>query len=239
MQCSVRDASIDFARGIGMLAITYGHVFPALYGSIDPICKYFYSFELAVFFLGSGYIQQCRQVRNAGEYIRHSARTLLYPYLTFSLLLFLFKSLQNILLGGLSGYLSELPIRLALTLTWGEGGTWFLPTFFLSGFLVCLCRKKSRLSESIWMVASMILGACLCVVAEKYGALREGTSESIVTPAFWLWHLLSFVARSVAGMSLMLIGGELKKHMPEEINRGGVRACRLSPWYRCYCCAIQ
>lgn len=221
MQGRGRDAGIDFARGIGILAITYGHVFQVLYGSVDIVCKYLFSFELAVFFLASGYVQQGRRVRGPGEYIRHSARTLLYPYLTFSLLLFLFESLLSILQGSLAGYLSELPVRLATALTWGEGTAWFFPTFFLAGFLVCLCRKKSRIPETVWMAASIILGACLCVIAEKYGDLREATSASIITPGFWLWHLLSLTARSVAGMSLMLIGAELKKHMPEKMNGGG------------------
>lgn len=52
-----RDKSVDFAKSIAMIAISFGYIMPILYGTVEVVCKYFYSFELAGFFIMSGYLQ--------------------------------------------------------------------------------------------------------------------------------------------------------------------------------------
>ena len=92
-----RDKSVDFAKGIAMIAISFGHIMPILYGTVDVVCKYLYSFELAVFFIMSGYLQYGKMLRKPKDYIKHNAVSLLYPYAMFTVILLLIERLPTLI----------------------------------------------------------------------------------------------------------------------------------------------
>lgn len=130
-----RDKSIDFVKGIAMIAVSFGHVMPGMLGRTDCVTQYCYSFELAAFFIASGYLQFGRAEREPLDYIKHSALSLLYPYVTFTAIIFVVESSLSVFENGASCYIQNLPIRICSVITWGAGACWFLPTFFASGII--------------------------------------------------------------------------------------------------------
>ena len=214
-----RDKSVDFAKGIAMIAVSFGHIMPVFYGTVDAVCKYFYSFELAAFFIASGYLQFGRVERKPLDYIKHNAVSLLYPYATFTVILLLIESLPTLLFHGIVYYIQGFPKRICSIITWGAGACWFFPTFFISGMVAYFCRRISKAPNVVKTVALAVVGSIMCVIAEKYGYLKEVTEESITTASFWLWHLFSLISRSFVGASLMMIGCELKHITVEKAKK--------------------
>lgn len=222
-----RDQSVDFVKGMAMIAVSFGHIMPILYGKMDVVSTYGYSFELAAFFIVSGYLQFGRPARELLDYIKHSALSLLYPYAMFTAVLFVFESGLNILANGVGAYIQDLPVRISAVLTWGVGACWFFPTFFLSGLIACFCRRDCKLPVSVKTLLLIVAGSAMCIISERYGHLKDVTGESIRTALFWQWHVFSLLSRSIVGASLMMIGSELKRLMPlvvKKLNVGGYSA---------------
>ena len=214
-----RDKSVDFTKGIAMIAVSFGHIMPVFYGTVDAVCKYFYSFELAAFFIASGYLQFGSVERKPLDHIKHNAVSLLYPYATFTVILLLIESLPTLLFHGIVYYIQGFPKRICSIITWGAGACWFFPTFFISGMVAYFCRRVSKAPNVVKTVALVVVGSIMCVIAEKYGYLKEVTEESITTASFWLWHLFSLISRSIVGTSLMMIGYELKHFDSDKVKK--------------------
>ena len=214
-----RDKSVDFAKGIAMIAISFGHIMSDLHGTPDVVCKYLSSFELAVFFIVSGYLQFGRAERKASDYIRHSIVSLLYPYVTFTVSIFFINSLPALLGQGINDYMLGFPERICSVITWGVGACWFFPTFFISGIIAYFCRKTSKIPNIIKIVVLVVIGSIMCIITEQYSYLKEVTEESIATALFWFWHLFCLISRSIVGASLMMIGYELKHFAAEKVKK--------------------
>ena len=213
-----RDKSVDFAKGIAMIDISFGHIMPALYGTPDVVCKYLYSFELAVFFIVSGYLQFGRAERKASDYIKHSIVSLLYPYVTFTASILFVNSPSTLLGHGIYDYMLDFPKRICSVITWGVGACWFFPTFFISGIIAYFCRKTSKIPNIIKIVVFVVIGSIMCIITEQYSYLKEVAEESITTAPFWFWHLFCLISRSIVGASLM-IGYELKHFAAEKVKK--------------------
>ena len=157
-----RDKSVDFAKGIAIIAVSFGHVMPVLYGNEDVVSKLCYSFELAVFFIVSGYLQFGKTGRGLLNYIKHSASSLLYPYVMFTAVIFVSDSMLNLLSQGFDQYIQSFPTRICSIVTWGAGACWFFPTFFISEMIAYFCRRDSRIQNIIKMFVLIIAGSVMC-----------------------------------------------------------------------------
>ena len=241
-----RDQSVDFVKGMAMIAVSFGHIMPTLYGKVEGVSTYCYSFELAAFFIVSGYLQFGRPARVPLDYVKHSVLSLLYPYAMFTMVLFVYDSGLNILANGVGAYIQDLPVRISSVLTWGVGACWFFPTFFLSGLIAYFCRRDCKLPDPVKTLLLIVAGSVMCVISERYGHLKEVTRESIMTASFWEWHVFSLLSRGIIGASLIMVGCELKRFAScrvEKFNGGGVyyiccpnnyRYCNVSGQKRAY-----
>ena len=131
--------SIDFAKGIAIIAVTLGHIL----GSFQirgSLFIWVYSFELPLFFLVSGLLNGIKQKDcTFKEMIAHQAQSILIPYIEFSLVYILIDAAIGVIKGDL---VTKLLFDLGYTLSGlGLGAIWFLPTFFLSSILAnCACK---------------------------------------------------------------------------------------------------
>ncbi len=212
IEAKTRDNSVDFAKGVAMVAVSFAHIMPFLYGNVDVVSKFCCSFELALFFIVSGYLQFGRTERKPMDYIKHSAASLLYPYFTFTVLIFFVDSILNILVHGSGQYMREISIRICSIITWGAGACWFFPAFFISGIIAYFCRNNKRIPIIIQTVFLIMLGSVMSAFSDKYDFFKEVTDISIVTAEFWGWHIFNLISKSIVGASLILIGYILKKY---------------------------
>lgn len=83
----VRKKEIDIAKGIGIIAVVYGHTFTSL-------GLYIYIFHLPLFFVISGFLYASKDKEPLMPYVKNKIHSLLIPY-------FIFLVLTNALLFGL------------------------------------------------------------------------------------------------------------------------------------------
>jgi fucose 4-O-acetylase-like acetyltransferase len=83
----VRKKEIDIAKGIGIIAVVYGHTFTSL-------GLYIYIFHLPLFFVISGFLYASKDKEPLMPYVKNKIHSLLIPY-------FIFLALTNALLFGL------------------------------------------------------------------------------------------------------------------------------------------
>lgn len=93
MEPRKRYEEIDLAKGIGMLAVIWGHLM--LGGSTN---RFVYAFHIPLFFFLSGLLFRRERYRNFGAFVGHRARTLLLPYAVFSAVTWLYWVVRNLVL---------------------------------------------------------------------------------------------------------------------------------------------
>lgn len=153
---------LDMLKGWGMLLVMLGHVkIP------DFLIVYIYSFHMPLFFFISGYVFNIDKYKNTVEFFKSKSRSLLIPYLSFSLLNYIFwlmfrrfanhnpaiyKPLIGILIG-MRG--SEWAIC--------TGTLWFVLALFISEiFLFFIIKYSKNKNKNIitWLLVFTFLG-CL------------------------------------------------------------------------------
>lgn len=116
---------IDNARGIGILAIVLGHV----YNRTAGLGRWLYAWHIPLFFLLPGVLFALRGGERSepfGRLVVQKAKSLLFPYVGFSLASVLLMAIYE----GVPNALSALVFKVILP--FGMGTLWFLPTLFLA-----------------------------------------------------------------------------------------------------------
>lgn len=75
---------LDIAKGIGMFAIVWGHVMLKGWSN-----QFVYAFHIPLFFFISGMLFNASKYKNGWAFVLRRAKTLLFPYLVFSVLTWL------------------------------------------------------------------------------------------------------------------------------------------------------
>lgn len=134
---------LDYAKGISIVLVVWGHVL----ADNSPIKIWIYSFHLPLFFLVTGMLMAYRQ-KWAGKRLFDNftakAGQLLYPYLTFSILAILWVIVYQVVFH--TGSVSNIT-RIVLDTLFLDGyrTLWFLPAIFFAELLfIGLSRLKTR-----------------------------------------------------------------------------------------------
>lgn len=153
---------IDIAKGLGMLAIIWGHIM--LYGWS---CKMVYGFHIPVFFMLSGMCFNQKKYGTVGELFVRRVKTLLVPYVFFSVVTWLvyvagvfvlhydtmtncwYYMLQTVLAQGSDGYLRH---NVAL---------WFVTCLFVVDVLYYYISKLSDIGILVLSVLCAVVGVLL------------------------------------------------------------------------------
>ena len=119
---------IDILKGIGILFVVAGHIY------IGDISKYIYLFHMPLFFFIGGYLFTIKQ--NQIKYLKNKIRHLIYPYISFLILLYFIPLILKVLIGDitLSLFLKDILKglvggRFLLGIT---GIFWFITVFFFT-----------------------------------------------------------------------------------------------------------
>lgn len=129
-----RNYGIDFVRGIGILLMILGHLYPPTY------VKLIYSFHMPLFFIISGYLYNAGSKRGEG-YIRKQFHRLIVPYLVFSAFNILFAIFEGLMKNQLDGNQIRIWLRGVGTAVnrYGWMGKWvqlwFLPAMFIASVI--------------------------------------------------------------------------------------------------------
>ena len=150
---------IDIAKGLGMLAIIWGHIMLSGWS-----CKMVYGFHIPVFFMLSGMCFNQKKYNTFGELIVRRIKTLLVPYVIFSVVTWLvyvagvlvlhydtitncwYYMLQTALAQGSDGYLRH---NVAL---------WFVTCLFVVDILYYFISKLSDVAILVISVLCAVVG---------------------------------------------------------------------------------
>lgn len=158
MEPRKRYEEIDLAKGIGMLAVIWGHLM--LGGSTN---RFVYAFHIPLFFFLSGLLFRRERYRNFGAFVGHRARTLLLPYAVFSAVTWLYWVVRNLVL--------DLPVKswfsplLQTVLAQGSGGflvhnvaLWFVTCLFVVEILYYFLAKLPAWATALGCIVCGAIG---------------------------------------------------------------------------------
>ncbi len=152
---------VDYARGLGIILVVYGHVLSGIYNAdlgISPSFYVFthnviYSFHMPLFFFLSGlFVHQSLVKRGVQKFFVDKARFILYPYLIWSLL----KGGIKIALLNFTNESAELSDLLAIWYL-PLGHFWFLYVLVLMYIVYAVSLQIRMFYLQMLVVASLVL----------------------------------------------------------------------------------
>jgi fucose 4-O-acetylase-like acetyltransferase len=144
-----RLAWVDYVKGLGIALVVFGHVLRGLKGAglvaegpaFRAVDAWIYAFHMPLFFWVSGLFVGRQMARPAGVFFAERFRTVLYPYLVWSVL-------QTVLQSGLSGGRGPGPLGvLRMVVTDPPGQFWFLYVLFMT---LAVCYALARCGVGPW-----------------------------------------------------------------------------------------
>lgn len=201
---------IDFVKGIAIIAVTIGHVVGSYSFGYSWLSFYVYSFELPAFFLVSGWLgQKSNKEYRFKDYIKKQLTSIVYPYVTFSLIYTVVYTLVSIRKGLIECIRTVASSCFYTISLYGLGALWFMPTFFIASIAAYAiwkaCRKKIYILVVLTAVI-VVIGCILSGITENLSFWndKEAMGYSIVRRFIW-WNL-SLLSRSIICASLVLLG---------------------------------
>ena len=183
---SARLDYIDIAKGLGMLAIVWGHIM------LDGwSCKMVYGFHIPLFFMLSGMCFNQNKYSAVGELIERRVRTLLVPYVIFSLVTWMvyvvgvlvlhndtmencwYYLLQTVLAQGSDGYLKH---NVAL---------WFVPCLFVVNVLYFLISRYADIYNILICLLCAAAGVMMSRSFFNYTFLPWSIDSALVAIPFF------------------------------------------------------
>lgn len=185
-----RIAWIDEAKGIGIILVILGH---HLMG-VPNITNWINSFHMPMFFIISGILyanKNTEKICIKGEAISR-AKKLLYPYVTFSAIVFIWYIMwYGILLNGAQPEESYMIVILKIVTTYGYHALWFLPALFISTELYMINRRNEHIACILFIIA---------------GSILAGIADYMFDIDLFFGHILRYITRIVIATSFIFIG---------------------------------
>jgi fucose 4-O-acetylase-like acetyltransferase len=162
MDDSMRDLWVDYAKGIGIVLVVYGHVASGLFNAGIPVDEHafrladsvVYSFHMPLFFFLSGlFFYSSLEKRGAVRMVASKVDTILYPYVVWSLI----QGCIEVLLSRWTN--GHITLSEVLNLFWRPRAQfWFLyALFFIS--LICTAvfvRVPQRRAGWVTVLAALL-----------------------------------------------------------------------------------
>lgn len=144
----MREAWVDYAKGIGIILVVFGHVNRGLYSAGIQLSgssylltdSIIYSFHMPLFFFLSGlFFTQSLDKKGKTSFVISKIDTIVYPYVVWSLL----QGMVEVLLSRYTNNPSSLGDVLSL-FTHPRAQFWFLYALFM--VFVCTAKKNTVIS---------------------------------------------------------------------------------------------
>lgn len=217
---------VDAAKGLGMLAIIWGHM--DFLWSTSSV--WFSSFKIAVFYVVVGLLKAYRygergQRDSCARVMKKRWYSLVIPYGVFSALAILAHLAFLTIHGG--SRLAALKGDVILTVTLrGVATLWFLPTLLIAELLFAAVRPEGW-SAAKRILVCVLVPAILCVIGYFYQGMDIPGADRLWVQV--VRNLFIVLAKSVSGFWFMLCGYLLyRRGKPQRLGRLPVLAVLLA-----------
>jgi fucose 4-O-acetylase-like acetyltransferase len=193
-----RVAWVDFAKGIGIFLVVFGHTLRGLFtygyapntGALQWIDSWIYAFHMPLFFFVSGLFIQRSAQRGWGEFAKRKVGSIIYPYLVWSLLqgaLLAVTKPQTTTLGDLAGLwrISYDP----------RDHFWFLYSLMVITVLFWVCEKIRPLWLFVGLSIALFSGYILDLQLAISPAIDQWPVFYITRPMLLYFALGAIVIR--------------------------------------------
>lgn len=149
---------IDAAKGIGILAVMYGHITELG----NPFDRWLSTFKLVIFFIISGWLMSCSdniKTIDFKTFFKKKFNSLLLPYAYFSIIVIAYKIFVKILRGNsFRNILKTLIVNAYTTLSFrGISALWFLTALFFAEIIFYFVIRSSKLLKGINVIIALII----------------------------------------------------------------------------------
>ena len=140
-----RNNWLDIAKGIAIILMVMGHT------TIPRVAfDFIYSFHMPLFFIASGFTSNYAK-RSPLEYSGHKARTILLPFMTYSIIV-------SILLYAIG----KMDFSHLIANGWEGYALWFIPVLYFASVIAMLANVVGRRFRYACMLCLFLLGYGLC-----------------------------------------------------------------------------
>ena len=236
-QTKKRAGYIDVAKGLGMLAVIWGHL---MYVTVEPTHKFVYGFHIPLFFFMAGMVFNPAKY-TFGNFVKRRARTLLLPYVIFSVLSWaLWAVCKAVLSGGADAQTLLFPLWQTVIAQGSKGflihnaALWYVTCLFVTeliSYFLCKLKPVWNIVLSVgfavlgWAMLTVDVGfdftllpwnievACSAVLFYTSGnlftkyATLNGIPETVGKKP-WLWGIVCAVLTAV-----LIVGSQLNGHV--------------------------
>ncbi len=210
-----RSVSIDMAKGLGILMITYGHITELS----NPVDHWMSLFKITLFYIVAGYLMSytgAEEKYTGKQFVLKTLRTIMLPYVSFSVVIIIVKAVaawfrhKDVLDGVFTNLYATLTLR-------GVNTLWFLPTLAI-GEILFFFILKSRKKSLFWILitASLIAGYLLSIFTLN---LKDTLGESAYQTVSYPLHPLAkslvaiwFIGIGYAGQKIVAGMGKAVKY---------------------------
>lgn len=202
---------IDVVKGFSILLVVLGHIL-ILYNPTSCFVIWIYSFHVPIFFILVGWLSYQKEYNNQQlkKLLKKEAKSLLYPYFTFSFIFIILDILECLILK----YPSKLILKdLILTISlYGIKTLWFLTSLFIakSIYLFQQCkfgRNGIYISNIIFIVIIYFLSQYLINVIQD----RDGIYV-------YIRKIIQLIGRPLIALMYIYIGAFIHKKIKKEQN---------------------
>lgn len=202
---------IDVIKGFSILLIVIGHILRE-YNSTSIFLIWIYSFHVPIFFVLTGWLSY-KKIYDKSQFklmIKKDAKSLLYPYFTFSLLFVIWDIFECIFLNGsIKLILKDLLLTVSL---YGIKTLWFLTCLFLAkaiyNFQQCkFDKKKIYLSNIVIIVIIFVLTHYIITIFQGRSGIYVHISR-----------LIHLVGRPLVALIYIYIGAFMHRKIKQENN---------------------
>lgn len=187
---------IDMAKGMGILLVVFGHsTFPT-----PDVNRWISSFHMPLFFLLSGILlsHTGAHEKPLKDTLKKKARTILVPYLFFSMFSILFSALLDA-----DTFATYLPNALLQTVVlYGISVLWFLPALFFGETVFLFIRKHTTLPVTALLSLAVCLISVFVVNTYHYHYVTDFDSYLSLLGAY----LISVFVRSGMAVAFLALG---------------------------------
>lgn len=186
-----RDLSIDAVKGVAIIAVVVGHVCTSYYNSglwqedltAKLLCDFVYSFHMPLFFIVSGYLSSIKKIthNNIKQFILNKIVAYGIPYITFSIIDFLFKILFK-------SYVNS-PVSvsdLCLIFIYPIGILWFLYALLLIS-IVHAIMQVMFINSRIRCIIEVVLAFLLLFITNNFVYSELGIYDAA---KFLIWYIV-------------------------------------------------
>lgn len=196
----------DFAKGIGILLVVYGHIEYISDGARGWIS----SFHMPLFFIISGMLMayKSEQEKPFLNILKKRFKGILVPYLWFSLLYF-FIDIMNVVLNkiDLNTFIEN---AISSVTFYGVSVLWFLPALFIAEITAALlikCTKKCYL----FVPLSFVIAVLFYLLQIKISGIYESNINSLLIKSSI--NFIRVFIRGIIASSLVLSGFSIYKYI--------------------------